>query len=92
MEALLRYSQCTILGVLVQKSWGTGPLVGECGVAKPISKLELRFTSVELVGSTRRCPHGHVEERDLINVFFWILCKDNLGNLDIVSISFVLPW
>ena len=45
-----------------------GPLASELGITQPSSKLVHRCPSVELVGPARRCPHAHVEERDLVHV------------------------
>lgn len=51
----------------------SSPHIGEGGVAESITKREHWCASIELVCASRRVPHAHVEEGDLVDIISWIL-------------------
>jgi len=49
------------------------PSVGEGGIAEAIPKLVHRSAGVEFVRASRRSPHAHVEEGDLVDIVSRVL-------------------
>ena len=49
------------------------PSVGESGIAEAVPKVVHRSAGVEFVRASRRSPHAHVEEGDLVDIVSRVL-------------------